>query len=197
MQSIMEHCKKAVRPRKVNCTNNEILALIDAYGRRKSILQGIFKSTLSNRDKKVAWDVLAADVNAAPSSRRTPDELKKKWQKLNSKHPGMGGGSSAKESPYTDLIADIFGEVSALIDSVEGGMDVGDEGIFAYDAETGYQISQFCLKMSVFYKKNMAGSSFYATFTWHKITYYNSRLNDTCLTLAVEVTRRDLLVRRF
>ena len=48
---------------------------------------------------------------------------------------GGGGGASPKESPYTDLIPDIFGKVSALIDGVEGRMDVGDEGIFAYDAE--------------------------------------------------------------
>ena len=85
-------------------------------------------------------------------SRRTPDELKKKWQKHNSKRPGTGGGSPPKESPYTDLIADIFYETLALIDSMEGGMDVGDEGIFAYDAETdGWQISKFCFKMGVFY----------------------------------------------
>ena len=46
-----------------------------------------------------------------------------------------GGGASPKESPYTDLIPDIFGKVSALIDGMEGRMDGGDEGIFAYDAE--------------------------------------------------------------
>ncbi len=44
-------------------------------------------------------------------------------------------GASPKESPYTDLIPDIFGKVSALIDGMEGRMDGGDEGIFAYDAE--------------------------------------------------------------
>ena len=44
--------KKAVRPRKDNFTNNEILALIDAYGRRKGILQGRFKSTMSTRGQK-------------------------------------------------------------------------------------------------------------------------------------------------
>ena len=36
----------------------------------------------SNRDKKEAWDALTADVNAVSWSRRKPDELKKKWQKL-------------------------------------------------------------------------------------------------------------------
>ena len=52
------------------------------------------------------------------------------------KHPGTGGGPKPRESPYTDLIADIFGAVSALIDGVQGGMDVGDDGIFAHDTET-------------------------------------------------------------
>ena len=78
MQSIMEESKKEVRPRKDNFTNNEILALIDAYGRWKTILQGRFKSTLSNRDKKLAWDALTADVNAVSCARSKPDELKKK-----------------------------------------------------------------------------------------------------------------------
>ena len=147
MQSIMEESKKVVRPRKDNFTNNEILAFIDAYGRRKTILQRRFKSTLSYRDKKLAWGALTADVNAVSCARRKPGELKKKWQKLSSearadlakrKHPGTGGGPPPKERPYTDVIADsVFGEVSALIDGVEGGVDVGDESIFAYvDAET-------------------------------------------------------------
>ena len=65
--------KKAVRPRKDNFTNNEILALIDAYGRRKGILQRRFKSTMSTRGQKEAWDTLTADVNAVSSSRRKPD----------------------------------------------------------------------------------------------------------------------------
>ena len=141
----MEETKKAVRSRKDNFTNTEILALIEAYGRRRHIIQGRFKSTLSNRDKKEAWDAVTADVNAVSLSRRKPDELKKKWQKLASearsdlsrrKHPGTGGRPPPKESPYTDMIGDIFGEASALIDGVQGGVDVGDEGIFAYDAET-------------------------------------------------------------
>ena len=132
----MEDTKKAIRPRK---------DIIDAYGRRKDVLQGRFKSTLTNREKKEAWDALTADVNAVSSSRRKPEELKKKWQKLASdarsdlakrKHPGTGGGPKPRESPYTDLIADIFGAVSALIDGVRGGMDVGDDGIFAHDTET-------------------------------------------------------------
>ena len=79
MKSIMEDCKKAVRPRKDNFTTNEIVALIDAYGQWKGILQGRFKSTLSNRDKKLAWDALTAEVNAVSCARRKPDELKKKW----------------------------------------------------------------------------------------------------------------------
>ena len=70
-------------------------------------------TSLTMRDKKEAWDALTADVNAVSSSRRKPDELKKKWQKLASdarsdlakrKHPGTGGGPKPRESPYTDLI---------------------------------------------------------------------------------------------
>ena len=82
MQSIMEDTKNAIRPRKDNFSNNEILALIDAYGRRKDVPQGRFKSTLTNRDKKEAWDALTADVNAVSSSRRKPDELKKNGKSL-------------------------------------------------------------------------------------------------------------------
>ena len=107
MQSIMEDTKKAIRPRKDNFSNNEILALIDAYGRRKDVLQGRFKSTLTNREKKEAWDALTADVKAVSSSRRKPDELKKKWQKLASdarsdlakrKHPARVGDRSREKA---------------------------------------------------------------------------------------------------
>ena len=40
------------RNRKDNFTHAEIIALIEAYGERKEVLQGRLKSSLSNVDKK-------------------------------------------------------------------------------------------------------------------------------------------------
>ena len=53
------------------------------------------------------------------------------------KNPGTGGGPPRKEGIYTDLIADVFGDESALIDGVEGGIDVGDDGLFATSEAEG------------------------------------------------------------
>ena len=83
---------------------------------------------------------VATDVTAVSKSHRSAAELKKKWQKLASdaradlarrKHHGTRGGPPRKEGIYTEIIADVFGDESALIDGVEGGIDVGDDGLFA------------------------------------------------------------------
>ena len=135
----MAEAAKQQRHRKDNFTHAEIVALIQAYGRRKELLQGRLKSTLSNRDKKKGWNAVTAEVNALSTTLRSVEDLKKKWQKLASearadlarrKHPGTRGGPRHKEGEYTDLIADIFGDQSALPGRVHGGIDVGDNGLF-------------------------------------------------------------------
>ena len=87
---------------------------------------------------------MAAEVNAVSTTRRRVDELKKKWQKLASdakadlakrKHPGTGGGPQHKGGVYTDIIADIFGDQTALVDGVQGGVDAADSGLFTIDTE--------------------------------------------------------------
>ena len=69
---------------------------------------------------------------------------KKKWQKLASdakadlakrKHPGTGGGPRHKGGVYTDIIADIFGDQTALVDGVQGGVDAADSGLFTIDTD--------------------------------------------------------------
>ena len=87
---------------------------------------------------------MAAEVNAVSTTRRSVDELKKKWQKLASdakadlakrKNPGTGGGPQHKGGVYTDIVADIFGDQSALVDGVEGGVDAADNGLFTIGTE--------------------------------------------------------------
>ena len=140
----MAEAARQQRNRKDNFTHAEIVALIQAYGQRKELLQGRFKSTLSNRDKKKGWDAVAAEVNALSTTLRSVEDLKKKWRKLASearadlarrKSPGTRGGPRHKEGVYTDLIADIFGDQSALSGGVQGGIDVGDNGLFAVGTE--------------------------------------------------------------
>ena len=78
----------------------------------------------------------ASPTNRRKSGRSLPARLSRICLEENTP-ARVGGGPPPKESPYTDMIGDIFGEASALIDGVQGGgVDVGDEGIFAYDAET-------------------------------------------------------------
>ena len=46
------------------------------------------------------------------------------------KHPGTGGGPRHKGGVYTDVIAAIFGDQTALVDGVQGGVDAADNGLF-------------------------------------------------------------------
>ena len=149
--SLVRHGRKKTptRNRKDNFIHDEIIALIQSYARSKETLQGRLKSTLSNRDKKQAWYLVTADVNAVSKSHRSAAELEKKWKKLASdaradlarrKQPGTGGGPPRKEGIYTDLIADVFGDESALIDGVEGGIDVGDESALIDGVEGGIDV---------------------------------------------------------
>ena len=81
---------------------------------------------------------MTADVNVVSKSHRSAAELKTKWQTLASeatadlahrKHRWTGGGPPRKEGIYAEINSDVFGDESALIDGMEGGIDVGDESM--------------------------------------------------------------------
>ncbi|KAK3892399.1 hypothetical protein Pcinc_003769 [Petrolisthes cinctipes] len=68
------------KKRKPNWSQEETLHLVTRIQERKVIINGRFKTSLTNKDKKAAWDKITRSLNAAyPLNQRTVDEVETKW----------------------------------------------------------------------------------------------------------------------
>eukprot|EP00745_Piridium_sociabile_P021035 TRINITY_DN32388_c0_g1_i3.p2 TRINITY_DN32388_c0_g1~~TRINITY_DN32388_c0_g1_i3.p2 ORF type:complete len:155 (-),score=21.24 TRINITY_DN32388_c0_g1_i3:90-554(-) len=124
----------AKKMRKRNFTASETLTLIEEYKARKEVLQGKFRSNLTNKEKQRAWQQVSEAVNSVGVVQRTVNEVKEKWSKLSTeakvqlrarKNPPTGSGKS-EEMPNLDIMGEIF-EGSTLIEGiVHGGFDSGE-----------------------------------------------------------------------
>ena len=75
-----------VKKRKPNCTQEETLHLVSRIQERELVISGRCKPSLTNKDKKKAWEEIAISLNAAhPLHHRTVDEVETKWFSVLSK----------------------------------------------------------------------------------------------------------------
>ena len=75
-----------MKKRKPNWTQEETLHLVSRIQERKYVINGRFEPTLTNKDKKKAWEEIAISLNAAhPLRHRTVDEVETKWFSVLSK----------------------------------------------------------------------------------------------------------------
>ena len=115
------------RERKTNFSDSEISCLLDNYAVHATTLQSKLSTTITNSKKKQLWDAIAREVNSRGSDQRTVAELKKKWAEMKSaclriisarRNPKTGGGKKDKEPWYVNVILDILGEDTALVEGI-------------------------------------------------------------------------------
>lgn len=73
----MEESSK--RRRKERFTNDELRVLIEEVAKRKQTLVGRQSSTVTNQDKATAWADNTELVNSVSQTRRTSEEVRKKF----------------------------------------------------------------------------------------------------------------------
>ena len=75
---------------------------------------------------------MCAKVNSRGTERRTIAELKKKWAEMKSvslriisarHYPKTGGGKKEKEPWFVDLVLDVLGVDTALVEGIVGKYD--------------------------------------------------------------------------
>ena len=80
-----------------NWTEEETETLMEAYGARKAILEGLLGANLNFHEQKRAWEAVVEAVNAVGNEQRTAEQIKKRWENLvtaarTRSHHGMGAG---------------------------------------------------------------------------------------------------------
>ena len=125
--------------KKMRFSNCEIEVLLNEVDHRKSVLFGSLSTGVTNKNKQLSWQFVAAAVNEVSSTPRSFSEIKKKWSdmKVDSKKRIaeyrqsvlITGGGSGKPppSPLDERVAGIIGEklLSGIVPEDEGDTDAG------------------------------------------------------------------------
>ena len=120
------------REGKANFSDEELSSLLEEFGENASVLQSKLTNSVTNKRKKQIWEAICAKVNSRGAERRTIAELKKKWAEMKSvslriisarRYPKTGGGKKEKEPWFVDLVLDVLGVDTALIEGIVGKYD--------------------------------------------------------------------------
>ena len=133
--------KKQRIKRDVNFSDAELRVLLDLIKDHHNVLSvGTLDGTAvtAKRKKKKElkiWELITSSVNARGSGTRTVKQVKKKWFDLksqalkiksNAKNPPTGGGAREDEPWFVDVVLDINGENSCLLQGIQGKLyDIG------------------------------------------------------------------------
>ncbi|KAL2090742.1 hypothetical protein ACEWY4_013005 [Coilia grayii] len=137
--------KMSKKQRKQSFRPEEINIILDEVARLKAVLFNRFKGRLDSRQKKQAWEGIAAKLAATTGVARTGEEVRKKWQDFSSlakrkaaavrqDTTATGGGptTAAPLTPEEERAVSLLGSTAAV--GIEGGVDV--HGGRASDAAT-------------------------------------------------------------
>ena len=75
-QGVLKQRKK----RKQNFTSAECALLVDLVEKNMDTLHGQFSSTITNVKKQELWKSIASCINSLGYEKRTPNEIRDKWQ---------------------------------------------------------------------------------------------------------------------
>ncbi|KAL2098404.1 hypothetical protein ACEWY4_007611 [Coilia grayii] len=137
--------KMSKKQRKQSFGPEEINIILDEVARLKAVLFNRFKGRLDSRQKKQAWEGIAAKLAATTGVARTGEEVRKKWQDFSSlamrkaaavrRDTTATGGEPTTAVPLTpaeERAVSLLGSTAAV--GIEGGVDV--HGGRASDAAT-------------------------------------------------------------
>ena len=131
--------KGQARARKPNFKQEELSVLVEEVAQNKTVLLGKFTDTVNNERKKKIWNSIATKCRAIGDSKRSGEEMKKKWQDWSSQVKGKnckeirerrqtGGGTAEDSSSFTATeirVLAILGQTPLV--GVPGGTDAFDK----------------------------------------------------------------------
>ncbi|XP_052237774.1 uncharacterized protein LOC127849088 isoform X2 [Dreissena polymorpha] len=117
--------EKKREKRKLNWTKMETEVLAAAYIEQHALINGNFSSTLSGKDKDLAWEKIAEQINALGAEERTVEEIRKKISdtktKLRKKErqrrlsmKQTGGGPAITLEKWEEKMIEVIGEESIV-----------------------------------------------------------------------------------
>eukprot|EP00745_Piridium_sociabile_P026658 TRINITY_DN42576_c0_g1_i5.p1 TRINITY_DN42576_c0_g1~~TRINITY_DN42576_c0_g1_i5.p1 ORF type:complete len:172 (+),score=24.45 TRINITY_DN42576_c0_g1_i5:323-838(+) len=129
-KNVCDGTGKERKKRVVNFSDGELRVLLEHVKEHNYMLFAALDGTAVTAKKKTkCWEIVTAHVNARGVATRTTKQIKKKWFDVKSqalkirskaKNPPTGGGAQEDEPWYVDVVLDINGENSCLLDGIKG-----------------------------------------------------------------------------
>jgi hypothetical protein len=117
------------RQRTSNFTEGEVRCLLELVKERAQSLFSKLNNTLTVKTKQKLWEEITNRVNARGTTHRPIQKIKKKWSDLRLtairlrgklKNPPTGGGPLPDIPWWHDMVLDILGEESCLLEGIKG-----------------------------------------------------------------------------
>ncbi|KAL3112397.1 hypothetical protein niasHT_016947 [Heterodera trifolii] len=123
------------RKRGIFFSAQEDAALLEAYFARKKIIEGTFSSNLTTKDKKKAWEQIAAVTNAIDArSVRDVEQIKQRYKNMlkqyknymtETKNPPTGGGKPLERKPFFEIFDRFMADDSRIAGICESPLELG------------------------------------------------------------------------
>ncbi|KAL3069505.1 hypothetical protein niasHT_033891 [Heterodera trifolii] len=123
------------RKRGIVFSAQEDAALLEAYFARKKIIEGTFSSNLTTKDKKKAWEQIAAVTNAIDArSVRDVEQIKQRYKNMlkqyknymtETKNPPTGGGKPLERKPFFEIFDRFMADDSRIAGICESPLELG------------------------------------------------------------------------
>ena len=143
------------RVKKTKCSDVKNLTLLEEIEKEKDLLTSHFQNGVTLKRKEMLWKHIADSVNAIGigGNGRSVGQVKKRWKDMKSavidrqrQSTETGGGCPLPEIQYEDIIRRIIGEITNLVNGVEGKSQV----------PTSCKIDAFFLALQIILLKRIA-----------------------------------------
>ncbi|XP_055999270.1 myb-related transcription factor, partner of profilin-like [Ostrea edulis] len=134
-EGVESQSSQATKKRKPNWTADECLFLSKCVEEHKSILRAKFGTGVTTLKKREIWRKITDAINASSSTKRTVEEVEKKWHNIQMKGKAeladarrsvkqTGGGPAGKPlTPLAEAVGSVIGTNNISISGIPGTVD--------------------------------------------------------------------------